>query len=534
MSQADSPTRPIRFFHRGQIVSVDGLAPTRTALQWLREDARLTGTKEGCNEGDCGACTVIVADLPAPGQPGTRTVQGLNLRAMNACLLFLPALDGKALLSVDELQGLTGGALHPAQQALIECHGSQCGFCTPGFVMSLVACYEQESAPRSGLGPAGRVPESGKALPSRAELADVLAGNLCRCTGYRPILDAGQRMFELARETGPALDLGPVRRALEALAADPPLDYRGPAPDGSLAMHRAQAPRSIDALAQAYAERPQARLVGGATDIALWTNKQLRLLPELIFTGACTELQAIEARADGVWIGAAATLEAAWGALTARRPELNEAWRRFASPPVRHAGTLGGNVANGSPIGDAAPVLMALDAELDLRLGSRRRRVPIAEFYLGYMQNRLEPGEFIEALWVPDVPGQLRAWKISKRFDSDISSVFAAFRLVLDGDVVRDVRLAFGGMAATSRRASQAEAAVLGQPWTQATVEAARVALAQDFQPLSDLRASASYRLRVASNLLQRLWLETRTVDALPLQSTRVGYAPAQTSEATP
>ena len=519
MSQADALTRPIRFVHRGAIVSVSGVAPTRTALQWLREDARCTGTKEGCNEGDCGACTVIVAGLPAPGQaPGT-VAQGLSLQPLNACMLFLPALDGKALITVDDLKPMGGGTLHPAQQAMVDCHGSQCGFCTPGFVMSLAACYEQGC---------------GGAAPTQAELADVLAGNLCRCTGYRPILEAGQRMFGLGQAAGARLDLSATQQALARLASEPPLDYLGPAPDGSAALHRALAPRSVEALAQACAERPSARLVGGATDIALWANKQLRLLPDLIFTGACTDLQRIEARPGGLWIGGAASLESAWSALAGRRPELTEAWRRFASPPVRHAGTLAGNVANGSPIGDAAPVLMALDAEVCLRQGARQRRVPIGDFYLDYMKNRMEPGEFIEALWVPDCPGELRAWKISKRFDSDISSVFAALRLVLDGEFVREARWVFGGMAATTRRAVLAEAAVVGRPWTQASVDAARTALAQDFQPLSDLRASASYRLRVASNLLQRLWLETRLQDALTPQSTRVAYLPAQASGARP
>ena len=519
MSQADALSRPIRFVHRGAIVSVSGVAPTRTALQWLRDDARCTGTKEGCNEGDCGACTVIVAELPAPGQAPGAIAQGLSLRPMNACLLFLPALDGKALITVDDLKSMGGGTLHPAQQAMVDCHGSQCGFCTPGFVMSLTASYETASD-----GP----------VPTQAMLADALAGNLCRCTGYRPILEAGQRMFALGAAAGCRLDLSATRQALATLASEPPLDYHGPAPDGSAIFHRAQAPRSVEALAQAYAARPSARLVGGATDVGLWTNKQMRLLPDLIFTGACTDLQRIEVHPGGLWIGGAASLESAWSALAERRPELNEAWRRFASPPVRHAGTLGGNVANGSPIGDAAPVLMALDAEVCLRLGPRQRRVPIGDFYLDYLKNRMEPGEFIEALWVPDCPGVLRAWKISKRFDSDISSVFAALRLVLDGEHVREARWVFGGMAATTRRAALAEAAVVGQPWTQASVDAARAALAQDFQPLSDLRASASYRLRVASNLLQRLWLETRPQDALPRQATRVAYLPAQASGAQP
>ena len=534
MSQAPThpapPTRPIRFVHRGAVVSIDGLPATRTALQWLREDARCTGTKEGCNEGDCGACTVIVAELADRAQAiGTHSaraavVDGLLLRPLNACLLFLPALDGKALITVDDLRTLCGGGLHPAQQALVDCHGSQCGFCTPGFVMSLTACFEQHR-------PGTTDP------PDRAALADVLAGNLCRCTGYRPILDAGSHMFTLGRETGAHLQLSGIQAALQALDADPPLRYDGPAPDGSAARQMAHAPRTVQAMAQALVAETTARLVGGATDIALWTNKQQRVLPSLIFTGACPELRRVEVRDDGLWIGAAVSLEDAWSALSRQWPSLNEAWRRFASPPVRHAGTLGGNIANGSPIGDGAPVLMALDADLVLHRGDVQRRVPLGEFYVDYMQSRLAQGEFIEAIHVPApprVPGELRAWKISKRFDSDISAVFAAFRLHVGDGVVQDLRLVFGGLAATTRRAPQAEAAMRGQAWSEATLVAAQQALTLDFQPLTDLRASASYRLRVAQNLLRRLWLETRPAQALPTSATRVGYAPAHTGAQAP
>ena len=511
-------TRPIRFFHRGAIVEVDGVPPTTSVLAWLRGPARCTGTKEGCNEGDCGACTVVVAELAgradAVGTPSARAtvVGGLSLRTVNACIQFLPTLDGKALLTVEDLQGIAAvpagpaPGLHPVQQALVECHGSQCGFCTPGFAMSLAAAYERHC-------------EHGT-TPTRQQLADELSGNLCRCTGYRPILDAGQRMFELPPHR---LDTAPLVAALRRLAADPPLAYEAhnPATGG---IERFVAPRSVDALAAACAAEPQARVLAGSTDVGLWVNKQLRELPSLIHLGAVDELKRI-AEGDGVLtIGAAAPLEDAWAALAARVPALTDVWLRFASPPIRHAGTMGGNVANGSPIGDAPPILMALDAAVELRRGERLRRLPLTGLYLDYMKNAIEEGEFVQAIVVPLAAfgRQVRGYKISKRFDCDISALCAGMAIELDAGVVRSVRLAYGGMAATVRRAAEAEAAITGQPWSEATVRTAQQALARDFTPLTDMRASSAYRLQVAQNLLQRLWLETRPENPLPPAATSV------------
>ncbi|MGF6211453.1 xanthine dehydrogenase small subunit [Comamonas sp. 4034] len=510
MSQPTVP-QPIRFYHQGRITQVDGTAPTRSVLDWLREDAHCHGTKEGCNEGDCGACTVLVAELAEAGDP--QAVQGLKLQTVNACIQLLPNLHGKALFTVEDMktvckptQADAGCAdLHPVQQAMVECHGSQCGFCTPGFVMSLWSVYEQQQAQHS---PA----------PTRQQLADALSGNLCRCTGYRPILDAGQRMFDLpARQ----LDTAPVVAALQSLHSDADWQYS----DGTAQFH---APASLESLARLRAQLPQARLIAGTTDVGLWITKQFRELGDIIAIGRVAELRQIEERDGSLHIGAGASLEDAWAALAQRFPSLQDVWLRFASPPVRHAGTMGGNVANGSPIGDAPPVLMALDAEIVLRKAERVRRMLLADFYLDYMKNQMEPGEFVQGLVVPlaqlrQQNFQVRAYKISKRFDCDISALCAGLAVALDAQgKVQAVRMAFGGMAATVRRAAKAEAAVLGQPWTAETVKLAQQALAQDFQPMTDMRASDTYRMKVAQNLLQRLWLETRADAPLASADTTV------------
>ena len=498
-------TQPIRFFHRGEIVEISDAAPTRTVLDWLREDARCTGTKEGCNEGDCGACTVVIGEIAAAGDQ--TAVRGLSLQTVNACIQFLPTLHGKALYTVEDLKAMSAEQLHPVQEAMVECHGSQCGFCTPGFVMSLWSTYEHHKACTT--------------QPTRQQLADDLSGNLCRCTGYRPILDAGQRMFDLPAVT---LDTAPALAALRSLAHESTFTYR--ASNGGDHFH---APTTLDQLAALREQNPDARVLAGSTDIGLWVNKMFRPIGDIIYVGDVAEMKRVEERRldDGtseLYIGAGASLEASWAALARRAPELTDVWLRFAAPPIRNAGTMGGNVANGSPIGDSPPVLIALDAQVELRKGTRVRRMPLADFYIDYMKNHLEPGEFVQAIGVPlaAFKRQLRAYKISKRFDCDISALCAALAIELEGDIVKSVRLSYGGMAAIVKRAAKAEAALVGQAWTQASVDAAKVALAEDYQPLTDMRASAEYRMQVAQNLLQRFWLETRSDQPLSTSATSV------------
>jgi xanthine dehydrogenase small subunit len=493
----------IRFFQQGAVHEVHELPASRTVLQYLREDRHCTGTKEGCAEGDCGACTVVVGELDTHG--------ALALKAVNACIQFVPTLDGRALFTVEDLRA-ADGALHPVQQALVDCHGSQCGFCTPGFVMSLWAMYETRAA------------DAGS--PSRDEIAAALSGNLCRCTGYRPIIDAAQAMFGYPRAP---FDRAAVIHALKSIQRDDTFEYSAPDARGAaFGTSSFYAPRSTAAFAELRAAQPQARIVAGCTDVGLWVTKQFRDLGDMLFIGNVDELKTIGHDAHTLTIGAAASLEAAYAALAADYPELAELWTRFASLPIRNAGTLGGNVANGSPIGDSMPALLALDAQIVLRHRAQTRTLPLDAFYTGYQKTALAPGEFVEALRVPRATPDLRfrTYKIAKRYDQDISAVCAAFALrVSDGHIV-EARVAFGGMAATPQRAMHAQAALNGAAWDEATARRAMDALASDYQPLTDMRASSVYRLKVARNLLWRFYLETR--DDAPLSRIDVsafGYA---------
>jgi xanthine dehydrogenase small subunit len=479
-SAADA--RTLSFVLDGQIVRIVDPPATMTVLQYLREVAGRCGTKEGCAEGDCGACTVVLGELAQGGDH-------IDYQAINSCIRFLPTIDGRELVTVESLRDPEAGSAadpHPVQQAMVECHASQCGFCTPGFVMSLFALYQTATA------------------ADRSTVIDTIAGNLCRCTGYRPIVEAGQRMFghaPPARWHRDDAQSGERRARLAGLA-------RGGSSAAALKTTQFHAPRSVGELAATLENHPQSLLLAGGTDVGLWVTKQLRDLPPIIYLGEVAELARIRHGADSLWIGAAVTLTRAWPALLAAYPQLAEQARRFASPPIRNSATLCGNLANGSPIGDSLPALLALDALLELRRGEHTRVLPLAEFYLDYQRKALASGEFIVGVEVPlQHAGQLIAsYKIAKRHDQDISAVCATFRVELRDGRVAAVRLAYGGMAATAKRAAAAEAALLGAPWGATAIDAAIVALARDFTPMSDMRASSAYRLRVAGNLLLRFF----------------------------
>lgn len=466
----------VRFILNGERVAAPGAAPTTTLLDWLREARGLTGTKEGCAEGDCGACTVIVRELAPDG--------ALRQRTANACIQLLPMLHGREVVTVEAL----GGA-HPVQRAMAEGHGSQCGFCTPGFVMSLAHASETGASAE---------PEA---------VADQIAGNLCRCTGYGPILAAASA----ARAApGAAPDHDAALSRLRALRRDLTLSL-----DHRAAGARFLAPRSAEEFAAARLAHPEATILAGATDIGLWVTKRGFRPAMFLWVGDVAEFDEIGEDEAGLRFGPAVSHERAMAALAPLAPDLGELWRRFASPQVRGAGTLLGNIANGSPIGDAAPALIALGARLTLRRGAARREIPLETFFIEYGRQDLRPGEFVEFVDVPRPadPMDLRCYKISKRFDQDISSLLAAIHVREEAGMTTLARIAFGGMAGVPKRARAAERALIGKPLDEAAVAAAAAALEEDFSPLSDHRASAAYRMRAARNLLTKFYLERRFGD---------------------
>lgn len=481
-------SRPIRFIRRGEVVSVSNVPPSRTLLELLREDLACTGTKEGCGEGDCGACTVVLGEADG-GQ--------VQYRAINSCIRLAHSIDGMGLWTVEDIA--QDNALHPAQEAMVQCHGSQCGFCTPGFVMSLFGMYQNHVC---------------KGEPITRELAqEELSGNLCRCTGYRPILDAAQAMAALPPVK---VDETALLRQLQSLRTEPGMTETG-----------YLAPRTLAGLLQARAGRPEAQLVAGCTDVGLWVTKMHREFGQVIDVTRVEELRRIEHYPHHIAIGAAVTLADAYAALVKDRPQLHNFAARFAGLPVRNSGTLGGNVANGSPIGDSMPLLIALGANVVLMSVRGHREMPLEKLYTGYRKHVMAADEVLAWIKVPrPQPGEtMKVYKISKRYDDDISAVCLAINLQVQDGQVAAASIGAGGVAATPVRALQTEAALTGKPWTQATVRQAMAVLRAEFSPISDMRASAAYRSEVLGNLLQRYWLESQGLRQINLASFRLEEA---------
>jgi xanthine dehydrogenase small subunit len=464
----------LTFLLNGSPVRIEASSPTTTLLDYLREHRSLTGTKEGCNEGDCGACTVVVTALEN---------DTLTHKALNACILFLPQLAGKAVRTVEGIAA-PDGRMHPVQEAMVTEHGSQCGFCTPGFVMSLYAAYRM----------------------GRTDFDDVLAGNLCRCTGYAPILRAAEAAGQLP---APDWEIDETKRL--AALAEQDMDLPG-----------AHLPVTAQSLAALYADMPDATIVAGATDVGLWVTKHFRPVTPMIFLHRVKDLQEITLEDGGVRIGAAVTMETLLPLLAERHPSAADMVRRYGSVQVRNAATLGGNIANGSPIGDGSPAFIALGATVRLRNRDSFRELPLEDFFVDYGKQDRAAGEFVDSVFLPDQDDILRCYKISKRFDQDISAVCGCFRIVREAGTIIDARIAFGGMAGTPKRAQATEAALVGRAFSGDVIAAAAAHLPEDFAPLSDMRATAEYRMRVAQNLLIRYF-----VDEMGLAATSLADAEA-------
>ena len=491
MEQTGAMREYLSFVLNGEPQRVRGLDPATTLLDYLRRERRLIGTKEGCAEGDCGACTVTVGELGA---------DGIRYRALNACILLMPMLEGRSVTTVEHLRR-KDGALHPAQQAIVDAHGAQCGFCTPGFVMSLYTAYLNE-------------PDRGS-----TPIDDLLAGNLCRCTGYGPVVTAARAMHDLPRPPGAAEARQDAILQLQALAHGETVALAGV---GS----RFYAPATLDDLAKLCEQHPDATILSGGTDVGLWITKQHRRIATFIHTGRVRELQTISRDGNTLRIGAGVPWADLEETIGRHYPDFGELLRRFGSVQVRNAATIGGNIANGSPVGDGPPALIALGAALVLRKGAARRTIALDAYFLAHGKQDRRPGELIEAIEVPiiDPPERLKCYKVSKRFDQDISTVCGCFNVDISGGMVCAARIAFGGMAGTPKRAIHVEAALAGRAWTHATVMAALPAFERDYAPITDMRGSATYRMQVAKNLLIKCFHEMRH----PLRESRlVGRAAA-------
>ncbi|MGE8296834.1 MAG: xanthine dehydrogenase small subunit [Pseudomonas sp.] len=467
----------IQFLLNRELRTEHALDPNVTVLNYLREHVGKTGTKEGCASGDCGACTVVVGELDG---------ERVRYRTLNSCLTFVSSLHGKQLITVEDLKHQ--GKLHSVQQAMVDCHGSQCGFCTPGFIMSLFALQKNSSGFDKGA------------------TMEALAGNLCRCTGYRPIIDAAEQACCQKQPD-----------QFDAFESDTVAKLKSIAPRETAELNsgdkRCLVPLTVADLADLYTANPEARLLAGGTDLALEVTQFHRELPVMIYVGHIEDMKRIEVTDEAIEIGAAAALSDCYEALSHEYPDFGELLHRFASLQIRNQGTLGGNIGNASPIGDAPPLLIALGAQIALRQGNTRRILPLQDYFLDYKVTARQEAEFIEKIIVPRKQANqaFRAYKVSKRLDDDISAVCAAFNLTIEDGVVRDARIAFGGMAAIPKRASACEAALVGSAWYPGVIERACVALGEDFTPLSDFRASKEYRLLTAQNLLRKFFLEQQS-----------------------
>ena len=475
-------TNTVRFVLDGRIVEAQGERRTTTVLDYLREQMHRTGTKEGCAEGDCGACVVMVGELNAAGT-------GVDYVATNACIQLLPSLDGKSVKTIESLKK-ADGTMHPVQEEMVKCHGSQCGFCTPGIVMSLVNLVQV-------------LP-----MPNRQQITDSLSGNLCRCTGYKPIIESATKACAKpeALKLDDSADV-PLLKEIQR-AKVPTLSL-----DGDIIVqpvvrtkkgNEFVSPATIAEVADYLMKNPTTTLLAGSTEIGLQVNKQFARPDHIMYLGNVAELRQVK-ETDKAWrIGAAVSLTQVEALIAKAYPDFAEVLRRFGSPPIRSTATLAGNIANGSPIGDGPPALIALGATLHLRRGQERRAIALEDFFLEYRKQDRLPGEFVEAVTLPAHAPAFRVYKLSKRFDQDISAVCGGFNVTVIDGKVQNARIAFGGMAGIPKRATAVEAALVGNRWTLETVAAAKAAIAQDFAPMTDMRASADYRLMAAQNMLTR------------------------------
>jgi xanthine dehydrogenase small subunit len=487
-------TNTVRFVLDGHIQEAVGVRRTTTVLDYVRESLRRTGTKEGCAEGDCGACVVLVGELAADGKT-------INYVPTNSCIQLLPSIDGKSLKTVESLQS-ADGKLHPVQEAMATCHGSQCGFCTPGIVMSLANLSDTHA--KCGT------------CPSRQQINDSLSGNLCRCTGYKPIVDAALQAAPVKIDD--AADIALLKQIQRPTEATIGLDGQT-ITQPVVRTKKGNAfvsPATTAEVAEYLLAHPDATLLAGSTEIGLQVNKQFSRPDHIVYLGNVAELRAVKESAQDWTIGAAVSLTTVEALIAADYPDFAEVLRRFGSPPIRSTATLAGNIANGSPIGDSMPCLMALDAMLVLRKGDKTRKVSINSFYTGMKAHVLAPSEFIESVIIRKATAGVtfRAHKVSKRFDQDISATCCAVSFEVAGGKFKNVRVAYNGLSPFPARAAKIEAAIEGQSLDQISSAAIDDAIAASFTPRDGLRATWAYRSLVARNLVIQFLEESATAGA--------------------
>jgi len=473
----------ISFVLDGKIVTIDfdrekRYTPTTTVLNYLRSLPGHKGTKEGCAEGDCGACTVVLADF--------EDNKHLRYRAVDSCLIFLPMIHGKQLITIENLKS-PENILHPVQQALLESHGSQCGFCTPGIAMSIFALYKSNYK------------------PNRLYIEQALAGNLCRCTGYVPIFEATMKVCKNKDNDHFSRDEKVIIKMLHQIKKN------------SLSLKRGKqkyfCPVSVNATLQLRKKYPEALLINGATDIALRVTKDNEILPVIIDISFVSALKGISHDKSNTIIMAGTELSEIKNYAKKHLPVLNEMLTVFGSEQIRNLATIGGNLGSASPIGDIAPLLMAYNAKIILVSKKKKRRLAIEEFITGYRNTACRKNELISAILIPHQKNntQIKFYKFSKRRDLDISTVSGGFRLTLTtNNKVKSIRLAFGGMAVKTSRAMKTEKFLKDKDWDQELVDQASEVLEKEFTPISDARASAEGRIIAAKNLLIRFWSDTK------------------------
>jgi len=465
----------IKFVWENRVHSINNPDPNETLLNYVRLKLKKTGTKEGCAEGGCGACTVVLGELEN---------NKIIYKAINSCISFVPSLEGKQLILVEDLAS-KNGKLHPIQDAMIKYHGSQCGFCTPGFVMSLFAMYKNFSTYND------------------ENIQDSISGNLCRCTGYRPIVDAAKSLNNVSRSDQFYKNIKKTSNLLKKIHSE----------NLSLKNRNKKyfSPKNLNELKKIIKDNPNSTFLSGGTDLSLNVTKERKEINNIISLNSIKELKFIKEKNGNIEVGASTSLKEFELFIKKYYPDFNSILKRYGSVQIRNVGTIAGNIATASPIGDTLPLLLSLDAKIVLQKKSNKTVLPLNRFFISYRKTRLKKGQFIYSIIIPIFKKNIfKAYKISKRVDDDISSVCASFNLEIVNKKIKNVKIAYGGMAPIPKRAINCEKTLVNLSLSEESFNKAIKKLEKDFAPIDDMRASKNYRMEIAKNLLMKCFLEIK------------------------